>query len=188
VVVAAYLYKKIGGPVRGVASPPLPDGAEPAPDEEKQPPPPGSAAKAMQARAAVARGEPHPDRAKAAAPKGAPPAGPKAPPGGPPQAQGAKPPPAPGAKPPPAPGADAPQGGGDELKGLIDEAAQEAASNLDPELTAKAQQDQATPPAWAGDADKWASAEAAVKPFMADYPDPMLVIAYVYKKMGGRVV
>lgn len=191
VVVAAYLYKKIGGPVRGIATPPLPEGAEPVEDHQQPPkaPPPGSAAKAMQAKAAVARGEPHPDRA-------AKPAGPPPKPGQPatkPMAKGV-PPKKPGmgaagaAKPAPADGQGGPP---DELKQIIDEAANEAKVSPDPQLAAKLQdydpERDGNPPQWATDPDKWAKAEEAVQPHAHEYENPVAVIAHVYKKMGGGV-
>lgn len=206
VVVAAYLYKMIGGPVNGVTSPPLPEGAEPL-EEENQPKPPaqpmgkpGSAAKAMQAKAAVARGEPHPDRAAAAPP---PPA--KGPPGAAPPKVAAKP--KPGAPAPEAKGAGVgnpalgqppvhgkPGEGAepnDELKAMIDDAANEAKVSPDPELSARLKgYDPArdgNPPQWATDPDKWAQAEEAVKLHWASYEEPYAVVAHVYKKMGGGV-
>lgn len=118
---------------------------------------------------------------------------------GPPAAAGAKsgvapaaPKPPTGAKPMPKPGAPAaPAGGaGDELKQMLDQAAQEAQSSPDPQIMSKLQAEPpqpGQPPSWAVDADKWQKAEAAVEPHKAEYPDPGLVIAHVYLKMGGTL-
>lgn len=180
VVVAAYLYKKIGGPVKGLTElQPPPE----APDEPKHADmsKPGAAASAIHAKATAAKAAAGPPAA------GAKPA-PKAPPTGP---AGAAPvhgaPPAAGAKPPAGqPGAD----GGGDLKAMLDQAAQQAVSSPDPAITQALQAEapqEGQPPSWAADHDKWTQAEAAVKQHWADYPDPWVVVAHVYKNMGGQV-
>lgn len=165
--VVAYLYKKIGGPVAGA-----PEGQHP-------------------------EGAPHDEAAEHAAAKPPAPAGAKPPMGAKPMPKpapkpmGAKPPAAPGAHPAagaaPAPGDD--QGGGD-LKQMLDAAAQQAQSNPDPAIMQALQSEppqEGQPPSWAADHDKWTKAEAAVKPHWQDYPDPFVVVAHVYKNMGGTV-
>lgn len=222
--VTAYLYKKIGGPVKGGATdipppPEAPEGEHPGSDMSK----PGAAASALKARSAgkpPAPAAPHPaapgaaPAPKAAAPGAPPPAKPEVKPPAKPGDKPAAPPPAKlgasptphAAKPPAAgpPGAAAPhpaaapppggappeEGGGDELKQIVDQAAQEAASNPDPALMEKLQAEppsEGMAPSWAADQDKWAKAEEAVKPHWADYPDPFVVVAHIYKKMGGAV-
>lgn len=182
-VVAAYLYKKIGGPVKGLAALPEAPGGEQAPSDMSKP---GAAAKAINARvtggkppAAPAAGAPpakHPAPAPAAAKPAAPPAH------APPPAHAA---PAPGAAHPPA--AD---GGEDEMKKMLDEAANQAQTAPDPTLTQKLQEEppqEGAPPTWAADQDKWMKAEEAVKPHWASYPDPWPVVGHVYLNMGGGV-
>lgn len=169
-VVTAYLYKMIGGAVKGMELPPAPDA--PADEHGGDMSKPGAAAKAIQARAA----------AKAPAPAAA---------GGAP-----KPAPHPAAKPaaphpaakPPAPAPDA--GGGDELKAMLDEAAQDAADGkLDPNIHAALQSEppqEGVAPSWASDPALWTKAEEAVKPHWASYPDPWVVVAAVFAKLGGE--
>lgn len=204
-VVTAYLYKKIGGPLAGDVNdiPPPPD--VPAEDHSTgDMSKPGAAAKALHARAAAkqppAAGAPTAGAgAKPAAP-GAKPTTPQPPPK--PAARpegtakpGEEPPkkPVPGAKPgAPAPAAGAPPagaGGGDELKALTDEAAAEAANTPDPTITEKLQAEppqEGQAPSWALDQDKWTQAEQAVMANREAYPEPWIVVAHVYKKMGGQ--
>lgn len=168
-VVAAYLYKKIGGGVKGISSAEGADASEEAsPDMSK----PGSAAKALQARAAAKGG--------ASEAAGAPPAG-AAPPGKP----------APGGKsvaPKPKPGEET---GGEEEEAApdVDAAAKEAQENPDPDLTAKLQdydpERDGEPPSWATDAELWGKAKAAVEPKWTEYDAPYAVVAHLYKSMGG---
>jgi len=176
IVVTAYLYKMIGGPVKGLELPDVP--VKPEDEEgESDMSKPGAAAKAIQARAA-SKGAPP---AAGAASK-APPAGAKAPPAAP----GKAPPAATGKAPGPAAGAE----GGDELKQMLDEAAEQAASTPDPEVVEKLQLEppqEGTPPSWAVDQDKWAKAEEAVKMHWDEYPEPFMVVAHVYKNMGGAI-
>lgn len=171
-VVAAYLYKKLGGAV----------GGEPAAHE---------AGEAPHEEAAEHAAKPKPGAAK--------------------PAMGAKPP-APGAKPGAKPAAAPAKGGvgnpalkqppvhgeagegqepGGQLKQVLDQAAEQAKTNPDPQLKEKlAGYDPArdgNPPSWATDPDKWAEAEKAVKPHWDEYDEPYAVVAHVYKNMGGGV-
>lgn len=203
-VVAAYLYKKMGGEVAGMEIPPAPGEGE-LDEGETDITKPGAAAKAMATAAAAKKGAPG-----AAA---APPAGPKAPPApaaAKPPGVPAAPPAAPPAKvvvsppkPPPAPAGAAPGAppvapaagdgsviGGDPLKQILDQAAQQATSNPDPAITTALQSEppaEGQAPSWAADPDKWMKAEEAVKPHWQEYPQPFLVVAHVYKNMGGTV-
>lgn len=172
VVVAAYLYKMIGGPVTGSADiPPVPDAPLPEADMSK----PGAAAKAIQARATT-KAAPAAGASKAVAPdagakQAAPPAKPAA--------SAAKP-----------ATASAPAGDTGELKKILDQAAQQAASSPDPDIIAKMQTEppaEGQAPSWAADQAMWAKAEEAVKPHWADYPEPFMVVAYVYKSLGGKL-
>jgi len=73
---------------------------------------------------------------------------------------------------------------------MIDQAAQQATASPDPALVAKLQADppmEGQPPSWAVDQAKWTTAEMAVKPHWAEYPEPWIVVAHVYKNMGGGV-
>lgn len=172
-VVTAYLYRMIGGPVKGleIAPPPEMPTEEAAGDMSK----PGAAAKAIQARAAAKAPPPAAGKPTPAASKASPAA-----------ANGSAPHPA--AKPAAAPAPDA--GGGDELKAMLDEAAQEAAANPDPAITEALQSEppqEGAPPSWASDPAMWTKAEEAVKPHWASYPDPWVVVAHVFKKLGGEV-
>jgi hypothetical protein len=168
-VVTAYLYRMIGGAVKGleIAPPPeMPD--EGAPSDMSKP---GAAAKAIQARAAAKAPPPAAGGAISAAPKAVPA-----------MAKGSVPPPAAA----PAPGAE----GGDELKAMLDEAAQEAAAQPDPAIQAALQSEppqEGAAPSWASDPDMWLKAEEAVKPHWESYPDPWVVVAHVFKKLGGEV-
>jgi hypothetical protein len=212
IVVAAYLYKMIGGPVEGAGAlpeaPEAPADAAAGADMSK----PGAAAKALHAKAMMGKPPAGPPAAGAAKPAPHPAAAPAAakPAGAAPGAPGAKPPaPAP-AKPPapptkagtaPPPGhspagvpGQPPAAGGDaaggDLKQLLDSAAQQATTSPDPDLVAKLQAEppqEGMPPSWAADQDKWSMAEQAVKEHWAEYPDPWIVVAHVYKNMGGGV-
>jgi len=185
-VVAAYLYKKLGGGVHGMEADDAggdgaaPDDKKPADGKDpsagaKPAAKPGSVAAKLHGANAVMS-----DAAKAKAPdaKVAPKAGPAGAAGGAAGAGGA-----------PAPTAGADDGGGD-LKQMLDAAAQEAQSSPDPEIQQAMQSEppqEGAPPSWAADADKWTKAEAAVKPHWTEYPDPFIVVATLYKKMGGTV-
>jgi hypothetical protein len=196
--VTAYLYKALGGPMAGEGAPHV----EPAGGA----PPHASAPPKAPVKPVGAPIHPQPGglHAKPGAPAAA-----KAPiPGAGASIKpalalakkpgfGAKPPVKPGIgnpalKQPPVhgqPGQGVP--GGDELKQLLDQAAEQAKSNPDPEVaellkTYDPQRD-GNPPPWAADADKWAKAEEAVKPHAAEYDDFYAVVAHVYKNMGGAV-
>ena len=165
VIVAAYLYKMLQGPVKGLeipAPPAVPEGEGPT-DMAK----PGAAAKALQARGA---GKPPPHAAQA----------PRAPLA------------APGAAKPSEGKPGAPEAGPeDELKKMVDAAAASAQMNPDPSLTQKLQTEppqEGMAPSWAADGDKWTKAESAVKPHWTEYPEPFLVVGHIYLAMGGGVV
>ena len=71
---------------------------------------------------------------------------------------------------------------------MLDQAAQQATASPDPALVAKLQQEtpaEGAPPSWAVDQEKWSTAEQAVKPHWHEYPDPWIVVAHIYKNMGG---
>lgn len=74
---------------------------------------------------------------------------------------------------------------------MLDEAANQAQTQPDPQLAELvAGYDPArdgSPPTWALDGDKWSKAEAAVKPHWGEYEAPLMVVAHVYKNMGGGV-
>lgn len=92
-----------------------------------------------------------------------------------------------GGKPMPKP-APAQNPAGDQLAQMVDQAAQEAHGTPDPTLAQHLQAEppqEGQPPSWAADPQKWTTAEAAVKPHWQNYPDPFLVVAHVYKSMGG---
>jgi hypothetical protein len=74
---------------------------------------------------------------------------------------------------------------------VVDHAATTSQTAPDPELSAAMQSEEpqeGSAPSWAEDADKWAKAEAAVKPKWDDLADPMLAVAHVYKNMGGKIL
>lgn len=187
-VVAAYLYKKLGGPVKGMELPEVPgeagESVEPA-DMSK----PGAAAKAIATRAAGKPPEGEgPPAAKPPAPAPAPQAAAPVPAPSP-KGKADAPVAAPGMKAPvaPPPGAPAPT---DDLKQMLDAAAQQAQTAPDPQMLQKLQQEppmEGAPPSWAADQDKWSKAEQAVKPHWSEYPEPFVVVAHVYKNMGGTV-
>jgi hypothetical protein len=181
-VVAAYLYRKLGGPVEGLE----PAAAEaPAPEGPADMSKPGAAAKAIHARA------------QALSPTEAKPAAPPPKPATPPPHAAAKPPEAKPAVPPPAPHpqaqapASAPEAApADDLTKMVAEAATEAATSPDPALVEKLKAEtpmEGAPPSWAVDQEKWTTAEQAVKPQWADYADPWIVVATIYTKMGGAI-
>lgn len=90
----------------------------------------------------------------------------------------------------PKPGAPAAGGAGEEdadLKTMIASAAQQADEGADPELAEKLKADAGDPPSWAVDAAKWTKAKQAVELDGGQYQNPVAVIAYVYKSMGGAV-
>lgn len=162
VVVTAYLYKMIHGAVKGleIPAPPVAPEEEGPADMSK----PGAAAKALKARSA-----PQPAEKQAPAPT-----------------------PKPSAKQvtQSTPGDSAQLEGGDELKQLTDEAAKAATETPDATVVQKLQEEppqEGQAPSWAAEGEKWAQAETAVKANWGAYPDPWLVVAHVYLKMGGRV-
>lgn len=135
-VVAAYLYKKLGGSVKGLENSEVTEMPEEASTDMAQP---GAAAKAIHAKM------------KAAVPS-------------------------------------APNSDEGDLKQMVDSAAAQASETPDPEIQGKLQAEppqEGTPPSWAPDAEKWMKSETAVKPHWANYPDPFLVVAHIYKNMGG---
>jgi hypothetical protein len=99
----------------------------------------------------------------------------------------------------PVPGAaDAPpeETGGEMFTSeMVEKAAADAAASSDQELEdalgVSGTPVDATPPAWATDADKWAQAAEAVGLGVPDaamaYDEPGVVAAYLYKQMGGAV-
>lgn len=172
-VVVAYLYKAMGGGMSGEEQE-APSGENEMPSGENEMP---AAQPNLAQKAAKAIKKPAPEGAEAPPPAAVKPAGAKAAPAAP------KPPPA-------AEGAEG-AGAGDELKALVDTAAQEAESNPDPAIAEKVAaynpEVDGSPPSWAPDADKWTKAEAAVAPHMAEYANPVMVIAHLYKAMGGTI-
>lgn len=77
----------------------------------------------------------------------------------------------------------------EDINALVEEAADEALSSMDPEVAEylagyDAERD-GNPPEWVADEATWEKAVAAVKPKWDDYEEPYAVVAHVYKKMGG---
>lgn len=217
-VVAAYLYKMMGGPTA-----PAPQVQDPVGEPAGGPTTPPPAAHPVQKPAAVAK-PPMKPGAPPAKPGAAPPAKPgaKPAPGAQPEAgvrgmagklaaaKGGMKPPAPGAKPgaaPPKPGippagakppapahAAAPPAGqppAPEGGDVVEMAAQQAMQTPDPEVEALAAtydpEVDGNPPSWAADAEIWSQAESQVKPRWEEFEAPWMVVAHVYKALGGNI-